>query len=553
MKRSWKTLLASALILALALTGCGNAGTSGSGDSASGTTNDLSSAVVLPEERAANSDIVIAVDSDMVTLDPADATDTLGGAVQRMMMDGLFYFDAEMNVINMLATGYEASDDATEYTITLREGISFTDGTPWNADAAKANLDRLGDQSQGLKRNGLFAMLDTTEVIDEYTIKITLQYSFGAFINTLAHPAGAMMSPVQLAAGNAACATHPVGTGQYKFVNWQPGDHWKLELNEDWWGYDAEICGGTPIVPANAGFSTMTFKPVLESATRVAMVQSGDADFIYPVPTESFAMLEADPNVNAISDESVIMRYLYINTHKPALSDIRVRQALNHAINKEAFGAVVLNGLASPASSYMAPAVQFYQEQTPYEYSVEKAKALLADAGYADGLTLKVLTANDTTSIKACEFIQQQLAEVGITLQLTPMEQATLNTTATSYSGPAEDAPYDFVYQGWSPSTGDADWVLRAVFSETLSPPNGNAFSFFSNEDYNTAIQGGLGSADLSVRGAAYADAQKILWEECPAVPLANQFNTFATSKRVTGLGRLKDGAMFFREGVYVG
>ena len=546
-------LLLCLILAAMGMAGCGSTASTGTTAAATaGTGTEPGTTAAVPEERSASSDIVAATDNDLVTLDPHDATNTMDGAVQRMIMDGLFGFDMEMNVVNMLATGYEANDSATEFIIPLREGVSFTDGTAWNAEAAKANLDRMADQSLGLKRNGLFAMIDTTEIVDEYTVKVNLKYSFGAFINTLAHPAGAMISPVQIAAGKGTCASDPVGTGQYKFVEWRPGEYWKLELNEDWWGYRAELNGGTPFVDPKAGFSSITFKPVTEAATRVAMIQSGDADYIYPVPTESYQVLAADPNINAYGDESIIMYYAYLNTQKEALSDVRVRQALNYAIDKNAYVAVVQNGLATVATSYMSPAVQFYVEQPAYEYNIEKAKELLAEAGYGDGLTLKVLTTNSSLMLKFAEFTQQQLAMVGITLTVEALEAGTFSEQVDSNTGGGSEAVYDIVLRGWSPSTGDADWVLRAIFSSTLAPPKGSAYSYFENEDFDKAIQGGLNSADLEVRAEAYERAQEILWEQCPAVPMGNSFNTYATSPRLSNVGRLKDGAIYFREGYFV-
>lgn len=549
-----KSLRSICLLICLSIAVLGISGCSSSnGTETKSSTGTVTSATqAVPDGRSANSDIIAATDQDLITLDPHDATKTMDGAVQRMIMDGFFGFDSEMNVVNMLATGYEANEDATEFIIPLRKGVSFTDGTAWNAEAAKTNLDRMADQSLGLKRNGLFTMIDTTEILDEYTIKITLKYSFGAFVNTLAHPAGAMISPVQIKAGKEACASNPVGTGQYKFVEWRPGESWKLELNEEWWGYSAELNGGTPLVDPKAGFSSITFKPVTESATRVAMIQSGDVDYIFPVPAESYQVLEADSNVNVYGDESITMYYVYMNTQKAALSDLRVRQALNYAINKEAYVAVVYNGLASPAASYMSPAVQFYAEQPAYEYDVEKAKKLLAEAGYGDGLTLKGLTTNTSTSIKYAEFVQQQLAMVGITVTIEPLETGTFSEQVNNHTGGGSSAPYDIVFYGWSPSTGDADWVLRAIFSSTLAPPNGSAYSYFENEEFEQAIQDGLNSANLEVRANAYARAQQILWEQCPAVPMGSVYNTYATSSRISNVGRLKDGGIYFREGYFL-
>jgi glutathione transport system substrate-binding protein len=502
--------------------------------------------------KPVSKDIVVAMSSDIVTLDPADTTNTLDGGIQRLIMDGLFGFDKDMNVINMLATGYMANGNATEYVIPLRKGISFTDSTPWNADAAKSNLDKLADQSLGLKRNGLFAMIDHTDKIDDYTIKVTLKYPFGAFINTLAHPAGVMMSPKQIAAGESACSSQPVGTGQYEFVEWKVGQDVKLKLNKNWWGYDTGISGGTPLAASDAGFSTITFKPVTESATRVSMIQSGDADMIFPVPSESFSVLDADKNVTASQSEGITVNYVYMNTQKGALKNQKVREAVNMAIDRKAYCSVVKNGLASPASSFEAPKVQFYKKQAEVPYDIEKAKLLLAEAGYGKGLTLTVYSPNSSESVKWGEFIQQQLAQIGITANLKPTEQGTISKEINDYKGNPANAVYDMYLRGWSPSTGDADWVLRALYSKTMVPPHGSNYSYFDDPEYESAIEAGLASADVTVRGSAYEKAQAILWEKVPAAAIANSYNTWATGKHIQNVALYPDGAIYMRDGVYI-
>ena len=241
MKKNLKKLTALALVgaMALSLAGCGGGGnssdtsadaeaTTAAGGDAAAESGDTAAAlpvspeeIVVPEGESVSqeTDVVGAMNVDFTTMDPMDTSDTLSGGIQRLIMDGFFGFDDEMEIIPMLAESYEANEDATEYTLHLRQGISFTDGTPFNAEAAKANLDRWGDENLGLKRTTLLCnVIDNTEIVDDYTVKVHLQEPFGAFIATLAHPACVLMSPEVIAQGNEACAENPVGTGQYTFV-----------------------------------------------------------------------------------------------------------------------------------------------------------------------------------------------------------------------------------------------------------------------------------------------------------------------------------------------
>ncbi|MDO5407176.1 MAG: glutathione ABC transporter substrate-binding protein [Eubacteriales bacterium] len=557
MKKSAKKLCAIVLATAMAaLTGCG-----GGADKAADTTAAGSEAAAPAETTAAvevaegesvsqDTDIVAAMLVDFTTMDPMDTSDTLSGGIQRMIMDGLFGFDDEMKIIPMLATEYEANDDATEFTIHLREGIQFSDGTPWNAEAAKANFDRWGDKELGLKRTTLLCnVLKSTEVVDEYTVKVTLESPFGAFIPTLAHPACVVMSPAIIAKGSEECAKNPVGTGQYTFVEWIAGESATVALNKDWWGYDPEICGGTALVDPDAGFKSVTFKPVSENATRVAMLQSGDAQLVWPVPTESIDALKADTNVAVGQEEGIVVRYLMMNNQKAPFNDVRVRQAINYAINKDAYCAVVKNGVATPATSIIGPAVQHYKGNDVYAYDPEKAKSLLAEAGYPDGFKTSLMCASTTSNLKQAEFLQQQLAQVGIDLEINALESAVVNQKTQDVDVPGSEAEVEMYIIGWSPSTGDADWGIRPLLAIESEPPMSYNLCYYENEEVDQLLKDALATADEQKRAEAYGKAQDIIWEESPLVCLANDANTWATSKNVVDVKVFPDNCLNIRNG----
>ncbi len=494
-------------------------------------------------------DIVAAMNVDFTTMDPQDTSDTISGAVQKMMLDSLFGFDENMVLYPMLATDYEANDEATEFTIHLREGISFTDGTPWDADACLVNIEKWDTVELGLKRSTfLSSVIDSYEKVDDYTVKINLASPFGAFIANLAHPACAIMSPKTIEAGVEACARNPVGTGQYTFVEWEEGDHLTIALNRDWWGFDPEICGGEALADSDCGFNTVTFKPVEESATRVSMLQSGDCQIIEPIPTESVAVLQADSNVSVVVDDSIIVRYLFMNNQKAPFNDVRVRQAIDMAIDKNAYCAVVKDGLATPAQSIIGSNVSYYKANEPREYNVEKAKELLAEAGYPDGFTCKVTFSNTTANQKQCEFIKQQLEQVGINVTLDGKESAIVNEEVQAAYDSGADSPVELYVIGWSPSTGDADWGIRPLLAIESEPPMSYNICYYENEELDALIQQGLTSADVDVRADAYAKAQDIIWEDVPLVCLAQDSNTWATSANITGVFLNPDGALMIQD-----
>lgn len=541
-KRILALILASAMVFSLAA--CGGGSTSEDKKETDSAPENTGTATEIPagESVSQDADIVAAVNVDFTTLDPLDTSDTLSGDVQRMLYDGLFGFDKDMNIIPMLATEYEANDNATEYVFKLRQGVSFSDGTPWNADAAKANFDRWADKDLGLKRTTFLCnTLKSCEVVDEYTIKVTLNNPFGAFINNLAHPATVCVSPTLIAKGSEACAEEACGTGQYTFTEWVPGEYLKVELKKDWWGYEAGLA------ESDAGFKSVTFKPVTESATRVAMIQSGDAQMIWPVPAENIDALKGDSNVVIGAEEGIVVRYLMMNNQKAPFNDVRVRQAINYAINKDAYCAVVKNGYATPAKSVIGSAVQFYKANDPYPYDIEKAKQLLADAGYPDGFTTSIMFSNTTANTKQCEFIKQQLEQVGIKVELNGMESAIVNEKVQGNYPSGAEAEVEMYVIGWSPSTGDADWGIRPLLAIESEPPMSYNICYYENEEVDQLLKDGLNTADVEARKAAYEKAQDIIWEESPLVCLASDMNTWANAKNIINIGNTPDNGLWIR------
>ena len=544
-KRILVLLLAAVMLM---LCACGSSGSSGGSAAPAAPSGDSSGSAssgggeTAAKATAQEYDAVAAVSLDFTTMDPVDTSDTLSGGIQRLIMDGLFGFDDQMNQIPMLATKWEANEDATEYVLTLREGVSFSDGTPWNAEAAKANLDKLDDTNRHLKRTSLLSsIIDTVEITGEYEVTVKLTQPFSAFIANLCHPACVMMSPKVIEAGDDVCASAPVGTGQYLFVEWEHGDHLKLERNPNWWGYEAGL------VSKDAGFKSIDFKVVTENATRVNMLLAGDADFIWPVPTESYSTVEADSNLVAHSEAGIVVRWLYMNTQKAPLNDVRVRKALALAVNKDAFIQIIYNGHGSPATSILGSSVTGYKRNEPVPQDIDQAKALLAEAGYPDGFTITQYYSNNTTNQKSAEFMQQQFAAIGVTLNLVGEESAMTNARIQDCEKPGAEADVDVYLTGWSPSTGDADWALRPLLCSEMCPPTNYNIAYFNNARYDELVHGALSVPDQAKKNEMYAEAQDIIWEEMPIIPLMEQNNTWANKNTFDGILIYPDGAINVR------
>lgn len=495
MKKTLYSFLGFLIVFGLVLAGCSSSKTS--------TKQSSSDNTKVSKVTKKGKDITIAVAANFISLDPHDTNDTLSNSAEKTMYEGLFGFDKDMKIVPLLATSYKANDDATEFTIKLRQGVKFQDGTPFNAEAAKVNIDRLADQNNHLKRNSLFAVVKETKVIDDYTIKVILKEPFGAMINNFAHPAAMMISPAALKKYGKDIARHPVGTGPYEFVEWKPGDHLTVKKNPNYWQK------GKPKL------DQITFKPVPENGSRIAMLKTGEADFIYPVPTESAKDVNGQEGIVVKNDPSIIVRYLSMNTMKKPFNNVKVRQAINYAINKEAFLKVVNNGYGSVLDSIIAPNTQFYSKQQVYKYDPEKAKKLLKEAGYANGFTATLWGGNSSTTTKAMEFIQQQLSLVGIKVNIVPMESGTMDSKIWGVNNP-KDAEIELYYGGWSPSTGDADWGIRPLLSSESFPPASYNTAYYKNDEFDSLIKQALQTADPAARKEAYAKAQKIAWDDAP-------------------------------------
>ena len=361
--------------------------------------------------QAAQKDVTVAVASTFTTLDPYNASDTLSQAVVKSFYEGLFSFDKDMKLVNVLAESYEASPDGLVYTVKLRKGVKFQNGEDFTADAVKINYERVMDKKNSLKRYVLFSNIDRIDVVDAHTVKFTLKKPFSAFINQLAHPSGGMICPKELEKWGAQIAFHPCGTGPFVMKDYNPAEVLKVEKNPNYWR------AGYPKV------DSITFKPVVENSTRVAMLLTGEAQYAFPLPAEQVKQIEKRDNVRVDVTPSIIMRYVEMNMTKKPFQDIRVRQALNYAINKKALVKVAFNGYADPATGVAPMNVDYAVKLGPWPYDPKKARELLKEAGYPNGFRVTLWSGyNHSTAMKIIQFLQQQLAQVGVKADIRALE-----------------------------------------------------------------------------------------------------------------------------------
>ncbi len=482
-------------------------------------------------------DVVFAVASTFTTTDPYDANDTLSQAMAKSFYEGLYGFDKDMKMIPVLAESYTVSPDGLVYTIKLKKGIKFHDGTDFKADAVKANFDRVTNPDNKLKRYGLYSNIAKTDVVDDYTARITLKTPFSAFINNLAHPSGVIISPAALKQyGSKDIAFHPVGTGPFKFVEWKATDYLKVAKNEGYWQK------GLPKV------DTITWKPVIDSNSRAAVMQTGEAHFTYPVPYEMADVLKAKPDLDVVAAPSIIVRYLSMNTQQKPFDNPKVRQAINYAINKDAVAKVAFGGYATPADAIVPEGVEYSVKIGVWPNDVAKAKQLLTEAGYPNGFETELWSAyNHTIAQKVTQVLQQQLQQIGIKTKITLLEAGQRVEKVESWQDPAT-APVRLYYVGWSSSTGEADWALRPLLYGESWPPKLFNTAYYKSERVDSDIKNALLTTDQAQKAKLYKDAQETIYKDAPWAPLVTEKLLSAKSKKLGGVYTMPDGSFNFTE-----
>ncbi|AKQ56564.1 glutathione ABC transporter substrate-binding protein GsiB [Bordetella hinzii] len=483
----------------------------------------------------ASKDVTFAVSIALETLDPYNTNSTLNQAVGKAYYEGLLEFDKDLKIQKVLATDYSVSEDGLVYTFKLRPGVKFHDGTDFNAEAVKINFDRPANPDNRLSRYIQFSVIDKVEVVDPLTVKITLKKPFSAFLNALAHPAAMMISPAALAKYGKEIGFHPVGTGPFEFVEWKPAEYLKVKKFAGYWNQ------GKPKV------DSITFRTVTDNNTRAAVVQTGEAHFAFPVPFEQAAILAKNDKLDVVDHKNSIMaRYLSMNTQVKPFDNIKVRQAINYAINKEALAKVAFNGYATLVDGVVPKGVDYAHKTGPWPYDPAKARQLLKEAGYEKGFETTLWSAyNDGTSVKVVQFLQQQLAQVGIKTSVEVLESGQRVQRVQQVQKP-EDAKVRLYYAGWSSSTGEADWGLRPLLSTAAFPPVLNNISYYSNKSVDDGIQQALATTDRAKKTEIYNKVQETIWNDAPWAFLVTQNNVYVKSKNLSGVYVEPDTSFWF-------
>lgn len=483
----------------------------------------LAALLALTSPLAQAADLRIGLQEDPDVLDPDQSRTFVGRIVYAALCDKLVDITPDLAITPMLATGWTWSDDGMALTMTLREGVTFHDGSPFDAEAVKANIIRSQTLEES-RRKSEVQSIASIDVVDPLTVRFNLSAPDATLLAQLADRAGMMMSPTAAAAAGADFGLNPVCSGPFKFAERVQQDKIVLEKFADY--YDAD----------RIHFDTVTYLPIPDTTVRLANLRAGDLDIIERMAATDLASARADAGLAVASATSLGYQGITVNTgntdaaNNPLGQNAKVRQALSLSIDREAINQVVFNGAFAPGNQPFPPTSPWYDTSFPVEgRDVAKAKALLKEAGF-DTVSIKMQAANSNETMQLMQVIQSMAAEAGITIEIVSKEFATMLKDQTA-------GDFQATQVGWS---GRVD-------------PDGNIYGFvvtgaglndghYSNPEVDRLLGEARVSTDIAVRKKSYDAAQAILMADLPIIYLYHQVWLWAMNAKVTGFSAYPDG-----------
>ncbi|MCR8828155.1 ABC transporter substrate-binding protein [Pseudosulfitobacter koreensis] len=442
----------------------------------------VASAALIAGSALAKDDITVALQLEPPHLDPTSAA---AGAIDSVLysnvFEGLTRFMGDGSIVPGLAESWEISDDGLTYTFNLHDDVTFHDGTTMDAEDVKFSLDRARAEDSVNAQKALFAGITDVEVVDPTTVKVTLAEPNGSFLFNMAWGDAVIVAPESIEN----IKQTPVGTGAFKFVNWVQGDRIDLERNEDYWGEAPSL-------------AKATFKFISDPTAAFAAVMAEDVDAFagFPAP-ENLPQFEADPRFQVLVGSTEGETILSTNNAQPPFNNVKVRQALAHAIDRQAIIDGAMFGYGTPIGTHFAPHNPAYVDLTGMsEYDPEKSKALLAEAGFPDGFETTLHLPPPSYARRGGEIVAAQLAEVGIEAEIINVEWAQ-----------------------WLESVFNGKNFGLTIISHTEPMDIG----IYANPDYyfqydNTDLQALMttlnSTTDPDTRGELLGDAQRMIAEE---------------------------------------
>src|SRR5919112_250831 len=447
----------------------------------------LLSVSVIPA-FAAKTSLVVGMPIEPPGLDPTVAAPVAIREVTWVnLYEGLVRIDRNGRVQPLLAKSWEVSPDGLSYSFRLQQGVKFHDGSAFDSTDVKFAFDRARDPKSTNAQKQIFAPIASIETPDPATVVIKLKETSGNFLYYLGWGDAVIVAP-ETAANNAA---NPVGTGPFKFKSWTRGDRVELVRNPDYWHKD------------KIKLDSVTFRFISDSQAQVAAVKAGDVDaFPNLAAPELFAEFQKDPRFKAVAGNTEGETVAGLNNAKKPFDDVRVRRALMHAIDRQALIEGAYSGFGQPIGSFFSPNHPAFVDTTGViPYDVAKAKALLEEAGYGNGLSITIKTPQMAYASRSAELISAMLSEVGVELKIIPTE-----FPAKWIEEVFRNKDYDMTIVAHAEPL-DIDIYARDTY-----------YFNFKNDRLKALVAEAGRTADEKARFAKYQEAQKLLAEEVPAL-----------------------------------
>jgi peptide/nickel transport system substrate-binding protein len=359
---------------------------------------------------AARTDITVGMQLEPPNLDPTGgAAAAIDEVVYANIFEGLTRFGPDGSVVPALAASWVIENEGKRYVFSLHPGVKFHDGAQFTADDVKFSIDRAMAEDSTNAQKGLFANIESVEVVDPLTAAISLKQPDGNLLFNLAWGDAVMLDP----ASAADAATKPIGTGPFRFDKWVQGDRIEIYKNDKYWGEPARL-------------DKVVFKFISEPTAAYAAILAGDVDAFpnYPAP-ENLAQLAADPRFSVVLGSTEGETILAMNNGVAPFDDVRVREAVAHAINREEIIDGAMYGYGTPIGTHFAPHNPAYVDLTVQStYDPDKSKSLLKDSGHEKGLTVSLKLPPPAYARRSGEIIAAQLRAVGITANIENLEWA---------------------------------------------------------------------------------------------------------------------------------
>jgi peptide/nickel transport system substrate-binding protein len=472
--------------------------------------------------------LVVGLVAEPVNLDPAQVTDLNSNRVGRRIAETLVTFpDESTQIVPGLAESWAVSKDGLRYTFKLRKGVSFHDGTPLDAEAVKFSIERQINPEHPFNKLGkypfanfFFGNIKAVEVVDPLTVEFVLKEPRASFLAVLTAGAASIVSPTAVRKYGQDYALTPVGTGPFKYVSWERGQRVVLEKNPSYWRFPVKL-------------ERVIYRPIVEDQARLTELLTGALDLIVGTPPDFVAQLENNPKVTLLKQVGAHVWYLGINNQKKPFDDKRVRQALNYAVNKDAIVRDVLKGTGSLSVGPVLPKTWGADGGLkPYPYDPERAKKLLAEAGYPSGFTTTLWVPESGSGMQSpvamSTVIQSNLKAVGVNVSLQTMEWG-------AYLAKLRSKEQELFALSWMAGNEDPDMVMYPLLHSSQWTPNGPNRALYRNDKFDEILHQARLTTDEKKRADLYRQAQRILVDDAPWIFVDHEIQTAAHAKRVQG------------------